>query len=229
MDHQDLGAYLGDKSEKILVEDISNNNSNKIKLCSNEKVMKTLQTASAQKECTIDKQLKALEDDLNHKIRLLSKKKRILEKALKIIKKYEQEKKTLCLIDKWRGISQSGLSYMTNAMMIKINKMGGYKAFRISEIESKKEQIEYQINMTVKDEVNAILESSEFETLSEDIQEEIKNRMDEKMDEMEKQKEREFEKLDNELRNCDSEDMSIGDLAKRLNINYELVFPQLKE
>lgn len=149
-----------------------------------------------------------------------------LRQAIKVLKNYEQETKVLNLIDKWRGISQGGMSYMLNSTMLKILKMGGYEELKRKEIEAEKRKIEYQMDDSLQDEMDNVLESEEFQMLPEEDQEEYKKRMQDKIDEMEICKEKALAKLEEQVNSSANQEMTMQELAQRLKMDYELIFQE---
>lgn len=149
-----------------------------------------------------------------------------LEQAISILKKYDQETNTLHLIDKWRGVSQGGMSYMLNSILVKIDKIGGYEELRRKELEAEKRKIDYQMDDRLQDEMDNVLESEEFLALPDGDQEEYKKSMQEKIEEMEAWKERELSKLDTEMKSSGNQEMTMKELSQRLKVDYNLVFPE---
>lgn len=149
-----------------------------------------------------------------------------LDQAIKILKNYEQELNVMKLIDKWRVICQGGLSYLLNSTMLKILKIGGYEELKRKEIQAEKRKIEYQIDDSLRDEMESVVESEEFQMISEEDQAEYKKRMEDKIEEMEAWKEKALSKLDEQIKLSANQEMTMQELAQRLKVDYKLVFPE---
>lgn len=149
-----------------------------------------------------------------------------LQQGIKLLESYKSEEKNLILIDKWRGVCQSGMSYMLNSTLIKIDKLGGYEEMRRKEIDAEKRKIEYQLDDRLRYQMDEVTESDDFRLLSVEDQLEYKERMEEKLLETEALKEKQFAKLDQQLLETANHEMSMNELAKRLKIEFRLVFPE---
>lgn len=152
-----------------------------------------------------------------------------LKNGIKILENFQKEREVLELINKWRGVSQCGMSYIHNSTLIKINKMGGYTNFLKTELESEKDKIEYQFELEA--DIESYFESEEFINMCADDQQEVRVQVDEKMFEFERVKEKKIKEIDkkmDEIENCnpDKQIFSMKELAKRLNVEYNLVFPE---
>lgn len=183
-----------------------------------------LQNASIEDQKLI-RELKNLENELDAQIRVYDKRSNTLKQGVKIASLFEKEEKVMCLIVKWRGVCEAGLSYLMNSTMLKINQMGGYEEFRRKEIENEKRKIEYQSDNGLQDQMDEMLESEEFRRLPIEEQEEIKQRIEDKTQEMRKWRQAEFERLENQLTACANQEMTMEELAKRLKVEYKMIFP----
>ncbi|AQZ12077.1 MEI5 (YPL121C) [Zygosaccharomyces parabailii] len=170
--------------------------------------------------------LKLLNNELKKQVDSYKKTNNQLGQAIKILRKFEQETKILLLIDKWRSISQGGMSYMLNSTLLKIDRMGGYEELRRKELEAEKRKIEYQVDDRLQDEMDNVLESEEFKALPDEDQEEYKARMQNRIDEMTIWKEKELSKLDENLKSNSENEMTMRELSQRLKVDYDLVFPE---
>ncbi|AQZ18426.1 MEI5 (YPL121C) [Zygosaccharomyces parabailii] len=170
--------------------------------------------------------LKLLNNELKKQVDSYKKTNNQLGQAIKILRKYDQETKILLLIDKWRSISQGGMSYMLNSTLLKIDRMGGYEELRRKELEAEKRKIEYQVDDRLQDEMDNVLESEEFKALPDEDQEEYKARMQNRIDEMTIWKEKELLKLDEKLKSNSEKEMTMRELSQRLKVDYDLVFAE---
>lgn len=166
-----------------------------------------------------------LNDELTRQIANYRKSNFQLQQAIKILSNYEKEIKVLKLIQKWRVVSQAGMSFLLNSTLLKISKLGGYEKLIRKELEAKKRQIEYQMDDSMQDQMDEVLESEDFKLLPEEDQQEYKDRMADKIQEAQLWKEKEFTKLEEELQNCADKEMTMEELSKRLKVEYALVFP----
>ena len=173
----------------------------------------------------VSKTQRLLYNELTTQIKLYKKEVSNITDAIKILNKYDKELKTDQLIEKWRSVCQKAMSYMFNSTMFKIDKMGGYEEFIKKEIEAEKARIEYQLDDSIGDEISKFLESEEFKNMPLDYQEECKMQLDEKRDEVERVKEKSLKILDQRLELCQGQEMTMKELAGRLKVEYELVFP----
>ncbi|GAV55153.1 hypothetical protein ZYGR_0AS04770 [Zygosaccharomyces rouxii] len=171
-------------------------------------------------------ELKLLNNEYARQIHSYKMENNQIEQATKVLKNYEQELKVMKLIDKWRSISQGGMSYLLNSTMLKINRIGGYEELKRKEMEAEKRKIEYQMDNSLQDEMDNVLESEEFQMLPEEDQEEYKKRMEDKMEEMEVWKERKLSKLEEQVKLSANQEMTMQELAERLKVDYKLVFSE---
>ncbi|GAV50247.1 hypothetical protein ZYGR_0U01030 [Zygosaccharomyces rouxii] len=171
-------------------------------------------------------ELKLLNNEFTRQINSYKIENNQLNQSIKVLKNYEKEEKVMRLIEKWRSISQAGMSYMLNSTMLKITKIGGYEELKRKEMEAEKRKIEYQVDDNLQDEMDNVLESDEFQMLPEEDQEEYKNRMQDKIEEMEIWKEKALTKLEEQVKLCANQEMTMQELAQRLKINYQFVFPE---
>ncbi|CCF59693.1 hypothetical protein KAFR_0H02840 [Kazachstania africana CBS 2517] len=148
-----------------------------------------------------------------------------MKQAIKILKKYDMELRTMELIDKWRSICDRSMSYILNFTVLKINKLGGYEEYKKREIGMEKAKIEYQMDTSFQEEVDTVLESEEFKSLSVDEQTEYRDQIDGKINEMESWKTSQLQKLDLQLENCQGKEMDMLELSKKLNVDYNLIYP----
>lgn len=176
-----------------------------------------------------DRQLAAksrlLNDELTRQIAIYRKSNFQLQQATKILNEYEKEIKVLKLIQKWRAVAQAGMSFLLNSTLLKISKLGGYEKLVRKELEAKKRKIEYQVDDTMQDQMDEVLESEDFQILPEEDQQEYKDCMADKIQEAQSWKEKEFTRLEEEFRNCADQEMTMEELSKRLKVEYALVFP----
>lgn len=170
------------------------------------------------------KEIRRLENDLDRQIRDLTKKEFALKRAVKIMQTYDNELKTIELINKWRSTCQCGMSYMLNTILVKIDRMGGYQEYKRKEIEARKRQVEYQYDDGIQQQMEEILESPDFFHLPIEEKEEIRERMDEKVREAEEMKQNELQKFENELRKEDNDEMTLQELAAKLKVDYDMVY-----
>ncbi|KAG0657932.1 hypothetical protein C6P45_002304 [Maudiozyma exigua] len=168
-----------------------------------------------------------LYNELTTQIKLYKKEISHINDAIKILNKYDKELKTDQLIEKWQSICQKAMSYLFNTTLFKIDKMGGYEEFIKKEIEAEKARIEYQLDDSIGNEISNFLESEEFKNLPLDDQEECKIQLERKRDEVERVKEKSLKILDQRLELCQGQEMTMKELARRLKVEYELVFPTL--
>ncbi|EDO15526.1 hypothetical protein Kpol_479p14 [Vanderwaltozyma polyspora DSM 70294] len=170
------------------------------------------------------KELRILNNELSKELAEVSKKIDQLKQSIKILNRYEEQDKNLKLIEKWRGVSKAGMSYIFNSLRFRIDKMGGYEEFRRKEIEAEKRKIEYQFDDGLQNEIDNILDSEEFKALPIDDQIEYKEKMDEKIQQAEEYKLKQFEKFDKELANASNKELTMEELADRLKVEYKLIF-----
>ncbi|AAS51644.1 ADL276Wp [Eremothecium gossypii ATCC 10895] len=173
----------------------------------------------------LGEELRLRERALDAELRQRATQETLLRRAVKIAESYEQLRQNDSLIEKWRGVCQAAMAYILNSMMLKIGRMGGYKEFKRKEVERMKRQVEYQTNDGVEDQIAELLESDEFLRLPLDEQEEIRERMQERREEAERARERELAKLDAELAATEGEEMTMEELATRLKVDYNMVYP----
>lgn len=171
-------------------------------------------------------QKKILNDELTKQAMFYKTNINQLQQANKIMKSYHKEEKVLNLIQKWRAVSQAGMSYIMNSTLIKISRIGGYEELRRKELEAEKAKLEYQIDDNLQEQMNEVLESNEFQMLPQEAQQEYKEKMEEKMSEAEIWKEKEFSKLDNRMKEIGNQELTMEELSKRLNMEYYLIFPE---
>lgn len=165
-------------------------------------------------------------DELNKQIGFYKKDNYQLKQAIKILKYYDEEEKVLLLIEKWRTICQAGMSFIMNSTLIKIARTGGYEELLRKEFEAAKRKLEYQVDDSFQNEMDELLESEEFQRLPEEVQQEYKDKAEEKIREAEVWKEKEFAKLENALKDKQSQEMTMKELSNRLKVEFELVFPE---
>ncbi|AGO12972.1 AaceriADL276Wp [[Ashbya] aceris (nom. inval.)] len=173
----------------------------------------------------LGEELRLRERALDAELRQCATQETLLRRAVKIAESYEQLQQNDSLIEKWRGVCQAAMAYILNSMMLKIGRMGGYKEFKRKEVDRMKRQVEYQTNDGIEDQIADLLESDEFLRLPLDEQEEIRERMEERREEAEKVKERELAKLDAELQATEGEEITMEELAARLKVEYDMVYP----
>lgn len=149
-----------------------------------------------------------------------------ITQALKILEANQDEIRVLALIEKWRGIAQAGMSYMLNSTLIKITKMGGYEELLRKEFEAERRKLEYQINDGLMDDMEQIIESEEFQALSEDMQQEYKDQMNERMLEIQSKKDKEIAKLEDKMKENAGQELTMQELAKRIKMDFTLIFPE---
>ncbi|SMN22167.1 similar to Saccharomyces cerevisiae YPL121C MEI5 Meiosis specific protein involved in DMC1-dependent meiotic recombination, forms heterodimer with Sae3p [Maudiozyma saulgeensis] len=170
-------------------------------------------------------QNRVIYNDLTRKISFYRKEITNLSEAINIMKKYDKELKLDELIMKWRNVCQSSMSYLFNATLFKIDKLGGYEEFIRKEIEAEKAKLEYQLDDSVEEEISGILESDEFQALPPDDQEEYKIKFEEKREEVEKVKQNALKVLDDKLILAQNKEITMEELTKRLKVDYNLVYP----
>ncbi|CCE61188.1 hypothetical protein TPHA_0A01030 [Tetrapisispora phaffii CBS 4417] len=152
-----------------------------------------------------------------------------LKQAIKIVDKYDEEKKTFDLIDKWRDISQKGLSYMMNSTLLKIDRVGGYMELRKKELEAEKRQIEYQLENDLDGEYENMIETEEFQMLPEDVKSEYAKKFEHEKEKVNSWKEKKFSELDSKLDSISNESFTMEELCKRLKVDFSLVFQSSNE
>ncbi|SCU85112.1 LAMI_0C10176g1_1 [Lachancea mirantina] len=149
-----------------------------------------------------------------------------LKSGIKILNSYEKETEVENLAFKWRRICQAGMAYMLNSTLIKIDKMGGYEELVRREIEAEKRKIEYQFSDNLEQDIENLLESEEFKMLSTDEQQEYRDKMDAKRQEVEDLQQKELQKLEEKLGKTRETQMTMQELARRLNVDYKMVFEE---
>ncbi|CDO95255.1 unnamed protein product [Kluyveromyces dobzhanskii CBS 2104] len=172
------------------------------------------------------KEIRALENQLDREIRELAKKEVTLTRAVKVLQTYETELGTVELINKWRSVCQCGMSYLMNAILVKIDRMGGYEEFKRKEIEAKKRQVEYQYDDGIQQQMDEILDSPDFFHLPVEEKNEIREMMDEKAKEAEDMKQKQLEKYEKELKENGSNEMTLQELASKLKVDYDMLYLQ---
>ncbi|CCC69128.1 hypothetical protein NCAS_0C01380 [Naumovozyma castellii] len=178
-------------------------------------------------ETRLNRGQKLLVNELDKQIRSYERLNIELIQAIKYLDDDNSEElKTEQLINKWRDISQSTMAYLLNSILNKIDKMGGYEEFRQKEIEREKTQLEYQLDDGIEESFGSILESDEFKMLSLEDQDEYKQEMETKLKEMEEFKQKQLEKFEKEMENVTNKQLDMKELSKRLNVEYDLVFPE---
>ncbi|SCU89448.1 LAFA_0E18118g1_1 [Lachancea sp. 'fantastica'] len=158
------------------------------------------------------------------KIRRLKKDNCALESAIKILASYSREQEIECLIDKWRSICQAGMSYLLNSTLLKINKMGGYEELVRKEVEAEKRKLEYQLSGQLEYEIDDVIESEDFKKMSVLDQEELKRQLYERKEEADKAQQAQMEKLDARVEESSGKEFTMQNLARRLKVNYEMIF-----
>lgn len=149
-----------------------------------------------------------------------------LQQAIKILKADQKEQRVIELIDKWRGVAQSGMSFMLNSVMIKITKMGGYEELLRKEFEAERRKLDYQINDGLQDEMEQACESEEFQALSEEMQQEYRDQMNEQLKEIQSRKDKEIAKLESKMKESAGKEMTMQELSNRLKVDYKLIFQE---
>ncbi|AET41579.1 Mei5p Ecym_8301 [Eremothecium cymbalariae DBVPG len=173
----------------------------------------------------ISSEIKQLESRIDSELREYNKKETLLKRAVKVASTYDQEENTRDLIVKWRGVCQGAMAYILNSTILKINKMGGYKEFKQKEVEKLKKQIEYQADDGIEEQINMVLESEDFLMLPSEEQQEIREQMEEKRLEAEKEKEKALARLEVQFGDNEQDEMTLQELAQRLKVEYNLVYP----
>jgi len=169
-------------------------------------------------------QQRVLYNDLTRQIKVYQKEISNLSQAINIMKKYDKELKIEELIIKWRNVCQRAMSYLFNATLFKVDKLGGYEEFIKKEIDAEKAKLEYQLDDSVEEDISGILESDEFQALPLDDQEECKLKFEEKRDEMERVKQKALKILDDKLALAQGKEITIEELSKRLKVDHNLVY-----
>lgn len=150
---------------------------------------------------------------------------RELRGAIRILKTFDKELETLKLIERWREITKRALSYLLNNTLLKIEKLGGFEEFIRKEVDAEKQKIEYMVDDNLQNEINELTESDEFQALSQEEQDEYRAQLEMKLHEAESWKEDEFKKLESRLTESENKQMDMKELARRLKINYKMIFP----
>lgn len=214
-------VYFEGDSETTLVND-SISNDTKV----NSVTAKLYNSLIDKNEMTsnLNKELKRMENEIDKEIRGLVKKESKLKRANQILSSYENEIKTKNLIQKWRSICQSGMSYLLNSVQLKIDRMGGYQEYKRKEVDAIKRQIEYKYDDSLQQQMDEILESPDFFHLPEEEKNEIRECMDERIKEVEEIKLKELEKVEKKLQQADIQEMTLQELASKIKVDYDLVY-----
>lgn len=163
-------------------------------------------------------------NELRKQIREKEKENDQITDALKILNKYEKDLQIEQLISKWRGVCQGAMSYLFNETLFKVDKLGGYEEFIRREVDAEKARLEYQMDNSMEDEFSTLIESDEFQNLPLDDQEEYRARMEEQRNEAEILKEKSLQQLDKKMTEASGKEMTLEELARRLNVSYDLVY-----
>ncbi|CCD25029.1 Mei5p NDAI_0E02120 [Naumovozyma dairenensis CBS 421] len=190
-------------------------------------------TKTDQEEIILKKKNMLLHNELVNQIKSYERENNELKRMQKFITNdYSRgggEGSTQQLIKKWRSISQMTMSYLLNSISCKIDKMGGYEEFIRKEFNMEKQKLEYHLDDGIRESYEEVMESEEFQNLNKDEQLEYQEQMENKLVELENFKTKQLERLENEFQSIIKNDSQGGldmkQLAKRLKVDYSLVFP----
>ena len=132
-----------------------------------------------------------------------------LTKALRYIKERGAVEQ---LIEKYTMAAEMASNYLYNDYSIKFSKIGGYRAWQIKQWERQQERLS-GFNEELQNSYLEYFESDEFSQLSELEQKHIKLEFKSKFEEIDKQEPPEF-----------TNDFTMVDLYKILNLDYNLVY-----
>ncbi|MCP8718132.1 MAG: hypothetical protein M5F18_02415 [Asgard group archaeon] len=132
-----------------------------------------------------------------------------LTKALR----YTRERNTVeLLIEKYTTVAQMASNYLFNEYSIKFAKLGGYKEWQIKQWQIQQEQLS-SFDDDLQNVYLKYFDSEEFVQLSEFEKKEIKLNYQSRFEETKEKDPPEF-----------TDEFTMGDLYKILNLDYDLVF-----